>query len=87
MILVGVPRRGSNINLYSLPLHFGKVLTGSHGGETQPHHDIPRYLNLYQQGYFKLDQIVSAHYPLKEINQAIDSMRRGETAGRVMIRF
>ncbi|HSW70968.1 MAG TPA: zinc-binding dehydrogenase, partial [Gammaproteobacteria bacterium] len=29
--LVGVPRKGDNINIYSLPLHFGKGLRGSHG--------------------------------------------------------
>ena len=29
-ILVGVPKKGENINIYSLPLHFNKQLTGSH---------------------------------------------------------
>src|SRR3989338_4291465 len=35
-ILVGVPRRGDNISIYTLPLHFKKVLKGSHGGSVQP---------------------------------------------------
>ena len=34
--LVGVPRKGNNISIYSLPLHFGKVLSGSHGGDAIP---------------------------------------------------
>ena len=33
VVLVGVPRKGNNINIYSLPLHFGKTIIGSHGGE------------------------------------------------------
>ena len=32
VILVGVPRLDDNIKIYSLQLHFGKKLTGSHGG-------------------------------------------------------
>ena len=43
-ILVGVPRKGDHVSIYSLPLHFGKVLTGSQGGETQPSRDIPRFI-------------------------------------------
>ena len=33
VILVGVPPKDSNIRIYSLPLHFGKIILGSHGGE------------------------------------------------------
>ncbi len=87
VILVGVPRRGHNLSLYSLPLHFGKQLIGSQGGETHPQHDIGRYLRLHQKGRLQLEKLVSAHYPLDEINSAISAMRDGETAGRVMISF
>ena len=87
VVLEGVPRQGTTVNLSSLPLHFGKLLTGSHGGETKPEKDIPRYLRLQHQGRIKLEQLVSAHYKLEEINNAIAAMRDGETAGRVMIRF
>ena len=85
VILVGVPRLGDNVNVYSLPLHFGKVLIGSHGGECQPDRDIPRYLRLMEQRSFQVDPFVSARFPLEEINAAIAAMRSGATAGRVMI--
>ena len=87
VVLVGVPRQEKTVNLYSLPLHFGKQLIGSQGGETLPQHDIPRYLRLQQRGQLQLEQLVSAHYALDEINRAIHAMRDGATAGRVMIRF
>ena len=87
VILVGVPRKGNNVNLYSLPLHFGKVITGSHGGESHPEKDITRFLRLQQHGKLQLQQLVSAHYPLEKINDAIRAMRDGDTSGRVMIRF
>jgi S-(hydroxymethyl)glutathione dehydrogenase/alcohol dehydrogenase len=85
VILVGVPRLGQNLNVYSLPLHFGKVLSGSHGGECQPDRDIPRYLRLLERGSLQLDRFVSARFRLEEINAAISAMRDGATAGRVMI--
>jgi len=85
VILVGVPRQGQNLNVYSLPLHFGKVLSGSQGGECQPERDIPRYLRLLERGNLKLDRFVSARFPLEEINTAISTMRDGATAGRVML--
>ena len=85
VILVGVPRRGNNVSLHTLPLHFGKVLTGSHGGESKPEEDIPRYLRLLQTGRLQLDRIISARYALEDINKAIAEMRAGTTAGRVMI--
>ena len=85
VILVGVPRQGNNVSLHTLPLHFGKLLTGSHGGESRPAHDIPRYLRLLRQGRLQLDRFVSARYPLEQINTAIAAMRDGANAGRVMI--
>ncbi|WP_067093243.1 zinc-binding dehydrogenase [Synechococcus sp. MIT S9508] len=85
VILVGVPRFGNNLNLYSLPLHFGKLLSGSHGGECQPDLDIPRYLRLLERRSFQLDNFVSARFPLEQINDGIAAMRDGATAGRVMI--
>jgi S-(hydroxymethyl)glutathione dehydrogenase/alcohol dehydrogenase len=85
VILVGVPRLGQNLSVYSLPLHFGKLLTGSQGGESQPDRDIPRYLRLLERGRLQLDRFVSARFALEEINAAIAAMRDGATAGRVMV--
>ena len=83
-ILVGVPRKGDNISIYSLPLHFKKILTGSEGGDAEPHHDIPRYMRLAQAGKFKLDGLITHEFPLDKINQAIQLVRAGE-AGRVLV--
>lgn len=83
-ILVGVPRKGDNISIYSLPLHFKKVLKGSHGGSAEPHLEIPRYIQLYKAGKLKLRDLITHEFKLEEINQALDTIRKGET-GRVLI--
>lgn len=83
--LVGVPRKGDNINIYSLPLHFGKGLVGSHGGEAIPNLDIPRYQNLFRANRIKLRELLTERYPLNDINTAIENMRSGKTSGRCLI--
>lgn len=83
-ILVGVPKKGDNVSVYTLPLHFKKVLTGSHGGSAEPQIDIPRYIRLYNAGKMKLDGLITQEFSLDKINEAIEVVRSGE-AGRVLL--
>lgn len=83
-ILVGVPKKDDLISIYSLPLHFNKVLKGSHGGQAVPDRDIPRYMKLWRTGKLKLDGLITHEFPLTEINEAIEIVKNG-TAGRVII--
>jgi len=85
--LVGVHPKGNETKLYTLPLHFGKVLIGSHGGEAIPDKDIPKYVSLINNGKLELNQLITEHYSLEEINDAIGDMRHGKIAGRCMIRM
>ncbi len=85
--LVGVPRKGSNINIYSLPMPFGKGLSGSQGGEAIPHLDIPRYHSLFRGGRIKLRELITERLPLDGINTAIENMRSGKTSGRCLIKM
>jgi S-(hydroxymethyl)glutathione dehydrogenase/alcohol dehydrogenase len=87
VILVGVPRKGNNIQIYSLPLHFGKQIKGSQGGEVMPARDIPRYLNLYNAKKMHLENLITYRGKLDDINSAINKMKSGEMSGRCMIQF
>lgn len=86
-ILVGVPKKGDNISIYSLDLHFDKIITGSHGGETDPNKDISRYGNLYKNGKLNLDDLITDRFSLDEINLAIEKMKNGESSGRCLIQM
>lgn len=85
--LVGVPRKDNNISIYSLPLHFGKGLSGSHGGEAIPQTDIPRYHNLFRSGKLQLKQLLTETYSLGQINEAIADIRSGKMRGRCLIKL
>jgi S-(hydroxymethyl)glutathione dehydrogenase/alcohol dehydrogenase len=87
VVLVGVPAKGRNISIYSLPLHFEKELSGSHGGEAVPNEDIPRYMALHRNGVLKLGSLVTDRCGLHGINDSIERMRTGEIGGRCLIRF
>ena len=81
-ILVGVPN--DKISIYSLPLHFNKVLTGSHGGDSVPDNDIPRYIRLIKHKKMTLENLITHEFKLSEINKALDLFRGGK-AGRIVI--
>jgi S-(hydroxymethyl)glutathione dehydrogenase/alcohol dehydrogenase len=85
--LVGVPHKGNDITIYSLPLHFGKILSGSHGGEAVPEQDIPRYYALFKAGRIKLRELITDHYRLEDINRAIQGMRDGSVSGRCLVQL
>ena len=81
-VLVGVPNE--KVSIYTLPIHFNKVLTGSHGGDAAPHIDIPRIIRLSRAGKISFDGLITHEFPLDEINAALDLVRSG-TAGRVLL--
>lgn len=84
-ILVGVPRHDQDITIHSLPLHFGKMLTGCEGGHTNPPVDIPRYLKLNEKGKLELDRLITHRFiGLDRINHALDAVRSGE-AGKCVV--
>ena len=61
------------------------MITGSHGGETDPTADIPRYVRLYQADKLRLRQLITDRMPLARINEAIERMRSGEIIGRCIL--
>lgn len=85
-IVFGVMPHDKKLSLNTLPLHFGKVLTGSHGGESQPAIEIPRYVRMLKAGLFDPRGFVSHRFRLPEINDAIARMRSGEVI-HAMIHF
>jgi len=87
VILVGVPEVNSKISIYTLPLHFGKKIVGTKGGECLPHIDIPRYIHLFNNGKLELKKLITDQFSLLDINVAIDKMRKGNIKGRCLIRM
>ncbi len=83
-VLVGVPNE--KVTIYTLPIHFNKVLTGSHGGDAVPHVDIPRLIRLNKAGRLSFAGLITHEFPLDDVNAALDMVRSG-SAGRVLLQI
>lgn len=83
---VGVMHHEKKMSLNTLPLHFEKVLKGSHGGSSQPAVDIPRYIRMIRDGKFDPRGMVSHRIKLEQVNDGIAKMRCGEVI-HCMIHF
>ena len=86
LVIVGMP--ASEILLECDPGELaskGQSLVGSKMGSSSVSRDIPLLVNLYQEGVLKLDELISGRYALHDINDAIDSVRRGEAFRNVVM--
>jgi S-(hydroxymethyl)glutathione dehydrogenase / alcohol dehydrogenase len=86
IILVGVPKIGSNVNIYTLPLHFGKSIKGSKGGSSNPDFDIPLLANLISENKLDFSDFPTSTYEFYNLNKAILDLRNG-LVGRTIIDF
>jgi S-(hydroxymethyl)glutathione dehydrogenase/alcohol dehydrogenase len=85
-VVVGMPGNadvGFTLNAHEIV--YGRKVVGSNMGSARPSVDIPRLVELYQRGRLKLDELISGCYPLDRINEAIESMERGEALRNVIV--
>lgn len=87
--LIGVHQPGSTIDVTPFGDLMGKQkgIRGVAMGSSNISVDIPMYANLYLQGRFKLDELVSSHISLDEIEQGYESLRSGAVARSVITAF
>lgn len=85
-VLFGVMPWDKRVSLHTLPLHFGRTLTGSEGGSSQPSSDIPRIVRMMKAGRFDPKEFVSHRFSLNDINEGVSRMRSGEVI-HAMVHF
>jgi len=86
VILVGVPKVGTKASIYTLPLHFEKVLKGSEGGHSKPEKDIPYLLKLISDNKISFKDYPTQSFSIDQINNAISQLKNG-IVGRMIIDF
>lgn len=83
-LLLGVPDGNNPAQISTLDLHLGKSLIGSNGGSSRPELDIPRISKLIETGGINLHDFPIDIFALEQVNDAIDTLRKG-VAGRVVL--
>jgi S-(hydroxymethyl)glutathione dehydrogenase / alcohol dehydrogenase len=85
-VIVGLPKFTDKLDIS--PFDFIKderVLTGSYMGTTQLQTEIPRLVELYKAGVLKLDELITARYPLERINEAIEAVEQGKALRNIIV--
>jgi Zn-dependent alcohol dehydrogenase len=84
-VLVGLPAPGVAAPLPIREFAWaGQRLLGSCMGSTRLSVDVPQFIDLYRRGRLKLDELITARYPLERINEAIEAVKRGEVRRNII---
>lgn len=83
-LIVGFPTAPVEMELVDIMLHEKRYI-GSIGGSCRPDEDFPMFLRWFHEGTLDLDALVSARYPIDDINEAVDALEHGKISGRAII--
>ncbi|HEX6820086.1 MAG TPA: dehydrogenase, partial [Ktedonobacterales bacterium] len=85
LVMVGLPKWTAMAEFRLADVIWnGQRMLGSHMGASRPQVEIPRLAEMYQAGKLKLDELITARYPLERINEAIAAVERGEALRNVI---
>lgn len=86
MVMVGMPHSGAMAEYEPVvPAFTGQQMIGSKMGDVVIQRDIPWMADLYQQGRLKLDELISGHWRLDQINDAIADTKAGKARRNVIL--
>jgi Zn-dependent alcohol dehydrogenase len=86
LVVVGMPASGAKAELEAVEFAYdGQRLLGSNMGSTRLRVDVPKLVELYQQGRLRLDELITTRYPLAQINEAIAAVKRGEVLRNLIV--
>jgi Zn-dependent alcohol dehydrogenase len=86
-VMLGVPESSAEVSFNVAAMYLDKSVLGCRYGSSQPQRDVRRYVDLYRQGRLKLDELVSASYPLEDMKSAVHDLEAGELAARGVLTF
>jgi Zn-dependent alcohol dehydrogenase len=84
-VVVGIPETGATAALPVGPIVQERTITGSSMGSTRLGVDVPRLINLYRNKQLLLDELITARYPLAQINEAIAHTNSGNALRNVIV--
>lgn len=82
--LVGAAPMGTEVSFDMNSIMFGRTVKGIIEGDSIPDQFIPKMVELYRQGRFPLEQLIT-FYPLEDIDQAVRDSESGEVVKAVLV--
>jgi S-(hydroxymethyl)glutathione dehydrogenase/alcohol dehydrogenase len=82
---VGVSPAGTRLSIDPTLFLQQRVLTGTSFGGGRQRTDVPMLIDLYMDGKYKLEELISRRLPLGELNAGFDLMLQGEVKRSVIV--
>ncbi len=85
VVIVGVPAPTAEFTARVTHMtHVERGVIGCRAGSHRPHHDVALIIDMYRRGVFKLDELVTAKYPIEEWQTAVHDLHEGKLARGVL---
>ncbi|MEM1228995.1 MAG: Zn-dependent alcohol dehydrogenase [Pseudomonadota bacterium] len=83
--VIGMIPPGDMVSLHGPDFLFEKSIQGSFMGSNRFRVDMPRFVDFYLQGKLHLDDLISSHIRLEDVNDALAALETGEIARNVIL--
>ncbi len=84
-IIIGVAEAGAEISTRPFQLVTGRHWEGSAFGGARGRTDVPKIVDWYMEGKLNIDDLITHHLTLDEINKGFDLMKAGESIRSVVV--
>ena len=83
--VIGMIPVGTMIEIHGAELLSEKKIQGSNMGSNRFRVDMPRFVDFYLSGKLHLDQMISKHIKLEDVNDALQALKTGQEARHVIM--
>ena len=83
--VIGMIPIGTQIEIHGVEFLYEKKIQGSNMGSNRFRVDMPRFVDFYMSGKLLLDQIISRHIALNDVNEALAALKTGEETRHVIM--
>ncbi len=84
-IIIGVAEAGAEISTRPFQLVTGRKWEGSAFGGARGRTDVPKIVDWYMEGKLNIDDLITHHLRLDQINEGFELMKRGESIRSVIV--
>lgn len=84
-IIIGVAEAGAEIATRPFQLVTGRVWKGTAFGGARGRTDVPKIVDWYMEGKINIDDLITHHLRLEDINEGFEMMKRGESIRSVVM--
>lgn len=83
--IIGMIPVGTMVELHGVDFLAEKKIQGSNMGSNRFRIDMPRFVEFYLNGKLHLDQMISKHIKLAQVNDALNALKSGQEARHIIM--